>query len=89
LDAFAERLRTPRGILPIMVRPAVDVQALSREEQLALLDELWEVLGRDPDVLPLTDEQRRDLGERLDALEREGPVGLSWAETLAHVRAPR
>lgn len=65
------------------------MQALSREEQLALLDELWEALGRDPDALPLTDEQRRDVDERLDALEREGPVGLTWAETLAHVRAHR
>lgn len=72
-----------------MARPAVDVKALSREEQLELLDELWETLERVPDALPLTDEQRRDLDERLDALEREGPVGLSWAETLAHVRAHR
>lgn len=72
-----------------MARPAVNVAALSREEQLQLLDELWEVLGREPDTLPLTDDQRRDLDERLDALEREGPVGLSWSETLAHVRGPR
>jgi putative addiction module component (TIGR02574 family) len=72
-----------------MVRPAVNVAALSREEQLELLDELWEALGRAPDALPLTDEQRRDLNERLDALEREGPIGLSWNETLAHVRGQR
>lgn len=72
-----------------MARPVLDVQALSREEQLDLLDELWEVLERTPEALPLTDEQRRDLDERLDALEHEGPVGLSWAETLAHVRAHR
>ncbi len=76
-------------MLLAMARPAVNVAALSREEQLRLLDELWEVLGRDPDALPLSDEQRRDLDERLDDLEREGPVGLSWNETLAHVRGPR
>lgn len=80
-------LRIARGILSLMAQHAVDVQALSREEQLELLDELWEVLERDPDALPLSDEQRRDLDERIDALQREGPVGLSWAETLAHVRA--
>jgi putative addiction module component (TIGR02574 family) len=72
-----------------MARPAVDVDALSREEQLELLDELWQALGRDPDALPLTDEQRSDLDERLDALEREGPIGMSWTETIAHVRARR
>ena len=52
--------RASRGILRVMGRPAVNVAALSREEQLQLLDELWEALGREPDALPLTDEQRRD-----------------------------
>lgn len=69
-----------------MARHAVDVAALSREEQLELLDELWKVLGHDPEALPLSEEQRQDLDARLDALDREGPVGLSWTETLAHVR---
>jgi putative addiction module component (TIGR02574 family) len=72
-----------------MAQHAVNVAALSRDEQLQLLDELWEALGREPDALPLTDEQRRDLDQRLDALEQEGPVGLSWSETLAHVRQSR
>ena len=72
-----------------MAQHAVNIAALSREQQLQLLDELWEALGREPGALPLTDEQRRDLDERLDALEREGPIGLSWSETLAHVREPR
>jgi hypothetical protein len=33
-------------------KPAVDIRALSRAEQLELLDQLWESLGRDPGVLP-------------------------------------
>jgi putative addiction module component (TIGR02574 family) len=72
-----------------MVRPAVDITTLSRDEKLELLHELWSALERDPDALPLSDDQRRDLDERLDALEREGPIGLTWDETVAKVRSAR
>jgi putative addiction module component (TIGR02574 family) len=71
-----------------MSKLAVDVDRLSREEQLELLDQLWESLGRDPSALPLSDEQRRELDGRLDALEKErGTQGLSWDEAVAQVRS--
>ncbi|AUX40209.1 addiction module protein [Sorangium cellulosum] len=59
---------------------------MSRDEQLDLLDELWKSLGRDPDALPLSDAQRIELDRRLDELESEGPVGLTWDEVVAHAR---
>ncbi len=70
-----------------MPKLAVDVERLSREEQLDLLDQLWESLGRDPEALPLTDEQNRELDQRLDELEKEGAQGLSWDEAVAEVRS--
>jgi putative addiction module component (TIGR02574 family) len=72
-----------------MAKAAIDLSRLSRDEQLDLLDELWEVLGRDPEALPLTDAQRAELDRRLDDLEHEGPVGLTWEEVVAQVRTPR
>lgn len=70
-----------------MAHAAIDVSQLTQEEQLRLLDQLWEELGRDPHMFPLTEAQRRDLNRRLDELEEEGPVGLTWAEALAQIRA--
>jgi putative addiction module component (TIGR02574 family) len=35
----------------------------------------------------LSDAQTVELDRRLDELEAEGPVGLTWDEVLAHVRA--
>jgi hypothetical protein len=32
---------------------ALDIGQLSRDEQLDLLDQLWQALGRDPRALPL------------------------------------
>jgi putative addiction module component (TIGR02574 family) len=79
-------LRT-HGKLAVTGQPAVDVERLTRDEQLELLDRLWESLGRDPEALPLSDEQRRGLDQRLDELEREGPAGMSWDEALLDIRS--
>ena len=65
----------------------MDVTRLSRDEQFELLDQLWEALGRDPGALPLNDAQKAELDRRLDDLEAEGPVGLTWDEVVAHARA--
>jgi putative addiction module component (TIGR02574 family) len=70
-----------------MGQPAVDVSLLSEDERLDLLDRLWESLGRDPRALPLSTAQRAELDRRLDDLENEGPVGISWDEVVAQIRA--
>lgn len=66
---------------------AFDINRLSRDEKLDLLDQLWENLGRDPEAFPLTDPQREELDRRLDELEDQGPTGLSWDEVVAQARA--
>ena len=83
------RSRASCGTLLPMGKPALDVGQLSRDEQMQLLDELWGVLGRDPEALPLSDEQRVELDRRLDDLDVEGPVGLTWDEVVAQARAAR
>jgi putative addiction module component (TIGR02574 family) len=70
-----------------MATPAIDIERLTRDEQLELLDKLWDSLGRDPDALPLSEEQRRDLDVRLDELERDGATGLSWDEAVKQIRS--
>jgi len=66
---------------------AFDIMRLSRDEQLDLLDQLWESLGRDPEALPLSDFQREELDRRLDELDVEGPTGLSWDEVVTQIRS--
>jgi putative addiction module component (TIGR02574 family) len=70
-----------------MGKTGVNVKSLSRDEQLDLLDQLWESLGRDPEAFPMSDSQRDELDRRLDDLEAEGPTGLSWEEVVAQIRA--
>lgn len=72
---------------PAMSKMAVDIERLTRDEQLDLLDRLWESLGRDPEAFPLSEEQKTELDRRLAELEQEGPVGMSWDEAVAEIRA--
>ena len=73
--------------LRVMARPAFDIGTLTTEERLQLIEELWESIGpEERERLPLTAEQQEELDRRLDALEREGPVGISSDELFDRIR---
>ena len=67
----------------------IDVATLSREEQLELLEQLWERLSSTPEAIPITDSQREELDRRLDELDREGPVGIAAEEVLGRLHSRR
>ena len=69
-----------------MSLPQLDLASLTPEERLDLLEQIWESLTVTPEAIPFTDAQRAELDRRLDDLEREGPVGLTWDEMLDQVR---
>ncbi len=65
----------------------IDIGALSREERLQLLEQLWESLSATPEAIPLTGAQRQELDRRLDELDRDGPAGIPWEEVLHRIRS--
>ena len=66
-----------------MGKPAIDLAALTAEQKLELIDELW--VSLQADGFDLTDEQRAELDRRLERLEREGPIGTSWESVRAEM----
>ena len=59
----------------------IDIDSLTLDERVELIDRLWESVS---DANPaLTSEQRQELDRRLDTLETNGPRGVSlqtmWA----------
>jgi len=70
-----------------MGKPAIDLQSLTPEERLELLEELWDSLTDDD--LPLTGAQREELDRRLDDLDLEGPRGIPWEEVLRRLENPQ
>ena len=67
----------------------IDIATLSREEQLQLLEKLWDSLSSAPGAIPLTDPQREELDRRLDELDSDGPVGIPAEEVLGRLRSRR
>jgi putative addiction module component (TIGR02574 family) len=67
----------------------IDITTLTGEEQLQLLEKLWDSLSSTPMAVPVTDAQREELDRRLDEIDREGPVGIPVEEVLGRLHARR
>ena len=70
-----------------MSKPQLDIAAMTPEERLSLLEQLWDSLAATPEAIPLTEAQREELDRRLDDLDAEGPVGIPWDEILSRIRS--
>lgn len=72
-----------------MARPAIDIEHLSRDERLDLIEELWDSLSDDErSSMPLSREHEAELDRRLEALDRDGPIGISPDELRARLKPP-
>jgi putative addiction module component (TIGR02574 family) len=69
-----------------MSGPAIDIEKLSPEERLRLIEALWESLRRNPETLPLTAAQRDELDRRLDEIDRGETETIPWEEVKRRLR---
>jgi putative addiction module component (TIGR02574 family) len=68
-----------------MVDPALNLDDLTPEEKLRLLEAVWDSLAADPSTVPLAEWQRLELDRRLDEMEREGATGIPWNRVLDEI----
>jgi len=61
---------------------AIDIDSLSAEERLELLEQVWQSLSETPLAIPLMNAQCGELDRRLDDLDRDGPAGIPWKKYL-------
>lgn len=64
----------------------IDIDGLTREEKLELIERLWDDLASTQESIPLSEWQREELDRRLDELDREGPVGVPAEDVLGKLR---
>lgn len=73
-----------------MGHAAINLDDFSPEEQLDLLEEIWDRLSQNPANVPLTDAQRLELDSRLDDLEEDiqagRPLGEPWEEVRKRLK---
>jgi putative addiction module component (TIGR02574 family) len=64
----------------------LQIEKLSTEERLRLIEQLWESLRVSPEAIPLTDAQRAELDRRLDELDQGDVEGIPWNEVLRRIK---
>jgi putative addiction module component (TIGR02574 family) len=57
-----------------------EFDALPSDERIAYVQELWDRIAQAPSRLPISDEHKRILDERLDAYEANPEPGRPWGE---------
>jgi putative addiction module component (TIGR02574 family) len=69
-----------------MAKLEIDINKLSPEERLDLIEELWDSLSVDPANIPLTDPQAKELDRRLDEMDQDSTLGIPWDTVLSRIR---
>ena len=65
-------------MIALMALPKIDVDALTPEERLLLIEKLWDSL--DEGSVPLTPAQQADLARRLADVEKNPSDQMSWED---------
>ena len=63
------------------------IQDLSLDERLKLVEDIWDSIAAEQDVLPVTPEQREELNRRLEAYRLDGNRGKPAVEVVEKVRS--
>lgn len=66
---------------------SLGLDRLSPAERMLLAEELWESVAANPDDLPLTEAQRTDLEDRLEAYRDDPKAGSDWETVEARLRS--
>jgi putative addiction module component (TIGR02574 family) len=66
----------------------IDIEKLSKEERLSLIEELWDSLAPTQDQVALSDAQRNELDDRIDEMDRDPALGIPWDQMLRQIREP-
>jgi|1185.fasta_scaffold1870610_1 putative addiction module component (TIGR02574 family) len=63
------------------------VARLTKEEKLQLVEDLWDAIATMPDDLPVSEQEKRILDERLDKYQSSPEAGLSVEEFKKRLNA--
>jgi putative addiction module component (TIGR02574 family) len=63
-----------------------DILNLSISERIQLVEDIWDSIVEMPEAVTLTDDQKRELDNRLDAYHRDPNKGSPWEEVRRRVQ---
>jgi len=69
-----------------MSQSNLDINELTPDERLDLIEELWNSLSERQDALALTKAQTEELDRRIDEMDRDQSLGEPWQDVLKGIR---
>jgi putative addiction module component (TIGR02574 family) len=64
-----------------------DILSLSVPERILLVADIWDSVAEVPDIVPLTEEQKKELDRRLDAFHANPAEGSPWEAVKKRIRS--
>jgi len=66
---------------------SLGIDQMSLDDRMRLLEEIWDSIAVNPDAMPLTEAQQKDLQARLDAHKDNPKAGSTWEEVKTRLRS--
>lgn len=66
--------------------PIEDLSTLSVSERVLLVEDIWDSIVAMPGEVPLTDQQREELDERLASYRANPNLGSSWQAIRSRIK---
>lgn len=63
-----------------------DIQELSVAERILLVEDIWDSIATDPESVPVTSAQEKELDRRLTRYREEPEDNISWEQVKSNLR---
>ena len=64
-----------------------NIRHLSVAERIQLVEDIWDTIAATPELLEMTEAQRQELDNRLQAYQRNPDRGAAWEEVKARINS--
>ena len=68
---------------------AADTLELSIPERIQLVEDIWDTIAAQADVVDLDEQERKIIEERLDAYHKNPTLGSPWEDVVKKITAAR
>jgi len=63
-----------------------EILALPVSDRLRIVEAIWDSIAAEPDTVPVTDAQKREIQARLDAYRRDPSLAIPWEVARKRIR---
>lgn len=67
-------------------QPIDEILALPVSDRLRIVETIWDSIAAEPDKVPVTDAQKKEIEARLEDYRRDPTIAIPWEEARKRLR---